>query len=210
MDIDIDFQTSFDPASVFPTIVPASMIKQGEFTKHPCGIYMQNMGADEDTGLAAIPYDEAYDKGFFKVDCLHLSLLNDFKTKTEIRELLRKDPDWSLLQDEETVAKLFQVHKQAKLLNRVKPQSVQSLADCLALMRPGRAHLIDKYIEDPDGVRDLLYERDDSTGYYFKRSHAISYALTIVLQLHHIKRDEYQSKTNTNTTNGAGLNSFPA
>lgn len=196
MDIDIDFQTDFEPTTLFPSAVHASMIKQEAFTQHPCGIYLQHMGKDQITNLAAIPYDEALEKGFYKLDCLHLSLLNEFKSKTEIRDFLSKEPNWSMLQRPEIVSQLFQIHKQSKLLARVKPTSVQSLADCLALMRPGRSHLIDKYIASPDDVRDQLYVRDDSTGYYFKKSHAISYALTIILQLHSLERHEHNTTTN--------------
>lgn len=183
MDIDIDFQSTFDPRRLFKQAVAASMVKNNDLSKHPCGHYLQDIPVDPVTGLAAIPYEEAEVMGYFKIDFLHLSLLDNFKTKTQIRDLLKEEPDWTLLQDSDAVSKLFQIHKHEKLLKQVRPSSVQELADCIALIRPAKRHLINDYIRDKERVRPVLYQKDD-TGYYFKRSHAISYALTIVLQLH--------------------------
>jgi Bacterial DNA polymerase III alpha subunit finger domain len=187
MDIDIDFQTTFDPRRLMKQAVPASMVKNNDLVKHPCGHYFQTIPVDERTGLAAIPYEEAEVLGYFKIDFLHLSLLDNFHSKTQIRELLTQEPDWSILQDPDQVPKLFQIHKHEKLLRRVKPTTVQELADCIALIRPGKRHLVDEYVNNKEKVRKALYVKDES-GYYFKRSHAISYALTIVLQLHLISQ----------------------
>lgn len=187
MDIDIDFQSSFDPRSLLPQAIPASRVHKGELVKHPCGFYFQNVAVDDQTGLSAIPYEPAEQEGYIKIDFLHLSLLDEFKSKNEIRRLMQKQPKWELLQDPEHVSTLFQIHKHADLLSRVKPSSVEELADCIALIRPGKKHLLEQYLKDKRSTRAELY-RKDTSGYYFKRSHAISYALTIVLQLHMIER----------------------
>lgn len=186
MDIDIDFQTSFDPTKIMAQAIPASMVKNDSLTKHPCGHYFQTIPVDPYTGLAAIPFDKAEDFGFFKVDFLHLSTLDHFSSKHEIRESIeRKDTNWSLLQDSNQVEKLFQVKKSADLLRRLKPTSVQELADCIALIRPGKKHLVERYLRDKVGTRKELYSPcEDPNAYWYKKSHALSYALTIVLELH--------------------------
>lgn len=183
MDIDIDFPTTFDPKRLMKQAIPASMVKNGQLVKHPCGHYFQTIPRDEVTKLSAIPYEEAEVMGYFKIDFLHLSLLDHFTSKDEIRRLMNIPPDWSLLLHTSNVHKLFQIHKHADLLKEIKPTSVQQLADCIALIRPGKKHLLESYKEDPDRTRVQLYA-NNTDGYYFKRSHAISYALTIVLQLH--------------------------
>lgn len=167
--------------------IPASMVKNNELVKHPCGYYFQEIPVDDVTSLASIPYEEAEVLGYFKIDFLHLSLLDNFKSKAQVRELLRQEPDWTILQDPSQVPKLFQIHKHGTLLSNIKPSTVQELADCIALIRPGKRHLIDRYKDNKEATRRILYEKDDA-GYYFKRSHAISYALTIVLQLHLISQ----------------------
>ncbi len=186
MDIDIDFQTTFDPRQLMKQAIPASMLKNGDLAKHQCGHYFQKIPVDPITNVAAIPYEEAQELGYFKIDFLHLSLLDNFNSKTEIRELLAKQPNWKLLRNPDNIGKLFHLHKHAALVDKVRPTSVQELADCLALIRPGKRQLLDQYLRDREGTRKQLYARSED-GYYFKRSHAISYALTIVLQLHLIE-----------------------
>lgn len=188
MDVDIDLKVDFDPLKYFSEAIRASMVKNGELIKHPAGAYFQPIPVDSVTGLAAIPYDRAEDLGFFKIDFLHLSTLDFFENKQQIRTLLKKEPDWLLLQSPSAVAKLFQIHRHYNLLAEVKPQSVQALADCIALIRPGKRHLVKPYIKNPDLVRQELYRKPEE-GYYFKKSHAIAYSLTIVLQLHLVKAE---------------------
>lgn len=186
MDIDIDFKTKFTPTEVFDQAITASRVVNNELVKHPCGHYFQHIPVDPITGLSAIPYEDAEELGFFKIDFLHLSTLDIFTSKDQIRELIKIEPDWSLLEREDVVVKLFQISKQFELVNQLRPKSVVELADCIALIRPGKKYLIPAYLQDKDAVRPELYKRVND-GYYFKKSHAISYALTIVLQLHLIE-----------------------
>ena len=107
--------------------------------------------------------------------------------KEEIRQLIKIEPDWMLLESAVHVQKLFQLSKHYDLVSQVKPKTVQELADCIALIRPGKRFLLDAYLKNRDAIRTELYRRDPDSKYYFKKSHSISYALTIVLQLHLIK-----------------------
>ncbi len=186
MDVDIDLKTDFDPLDYFKDAVRASMVKDNQLVKHPAGAYLQPIPVDKVTGLAAIPYEQAEEMGYFKVDFLHLSLLDFFDSKDQIRTLLKQEPDWSLLEDSGVVEKLFQIHRHFELISQVKPRSVQELADCIALIRPGKRAMVQAYLKNREAVRELLYKKPDE-GYYFKKSHAIAYAMTIVLQLHLVK-----------------------
>lgn len=186
-DIDIDFKTTFHPTHIFDEAIPASIVRNGELVKHTCGYYFQNIPIDSVSSLAAIPYEEAEILGFQKFDFLHLSLLDTFKTKSEIRDLLKKTPDWNLLLDPNIVSTLFQLHKNHSLLVKVKPQSVQELADCIALIRPNKKHLLDSYLKNKEKVRPMLYRQGNDDKSSFRKSHAIAYSLTIVLQLNQYK-----------------------
>lgn len=189
-DIDIDFPSKFDPRTIFPQSIPASMVKNGELVKHPCGHYFQSIPIDQLTSLSAIPYEEAEVLGYMKIDFLHLSLLDSFDSKEEIRRLMNTDPDWNLLQQRHQVEKLFQLHNHYDMLQLIQPKSVQELADCLTLIRPAKKHLLAQYLRNREKVRaEYLYQKEGKS-YSFKRSHAISYALTIVLQLHLIANNK--------------------
>lgn len=184
MDIDIDVAPKFKASNVFKA-TPASIVEQGELKKHLVGLYFQNIPVDKETGVAAIPYKEAERMGFFKIDMLNLSILNNFESKDEIKQLLKIEPDWSLLEDEKVVGKLFHLSRHYHVINRIQPTSVEELADCLALIRPNKIKLVDKYIRNRTQTRKELYVKHDASD--LRRSHAIPYALLIVLQLHLIK-----------------------
>lgn len=187
MDIDIDLQRRFKPATIFPTVVRASMVQKDVLVPHPCGHYLQHVAVDSNTKLAAIPYSVAEDLGYFKFDFLHLSVLDHFNSKQEIRTLLKIEPEWQLLNDRKTVEKLFHIRQHYDLVNKISPTTIQELADCIALIRPGKKRLLHQYLNDKITIRNTeLYTKSDDQ-YSFKRSHAISYAMTIVLQLHLVK-----------------------
>jgi len=194
MDIDIDLPTTFDPIDTIPGTTRASRVDDGRLLKHNAGAYLQNIPIDPITQLAAIPYDKAEEFGYIKIDFLHLAVLDDFTSKQQIRTLINTPPDWSMLTDPDIVPQLFQVHSHFDLLSQLKPQSVQELADCIALIRPSKRALIPKFIsthkDRREVLRKVLYTKPLDGRQYFKKGHAISYALTIILQLHHLKQTQ--------------------
>lgn len=145
------------------------------------------MPVDPLTQLAAPPYDVAEALGCFKVDFLHLGVYDSFQSKDEVRALLEVEPDWNLLQVPSVVQDLFQLAKHYDVLAQVKPRSVLQLADCLALIRPGKKHLLKDYLDNPGYVRHELYRKVEGDAYGFKKAHALAYALIVVLQLHLVK-----------------------
>lgn len=187
MDIDVDTPTNFDSTKLFPKWLRASVVRDGKMTPHPCGVYPQTMPQDPLTKLSAIPYGDAEDLGFLKVDFLHISVYNSFQTRQQIDELISKEPNWTLLQLPSTHPKLFQLSKHGEMLMTIKPSNILELADCMALIRPGKKQFIGLYSKDREVTRRILYAADD-TGYSFKKSHALAYSYVVVLQLHLIEQ----------------------
>jgi DNA polymerase III alpha subunit len=181
-DIDIDTPSGFKPTSLFK-IVKASTIDGLNIKPHPCGVYFQNIPVDPISQLSAIPYDAAEAIGYTKVDFLHLTMLDNIPTRSNLIALSNKEPDWDLLLDADIVSKLFQIHNQYHLVSKLKPHSVVELADVLALMRPGKKHLLEPYLLDKITTRKYLYRKPESGDYYYKKSHAIAYAKIIIVQL---------------------------
>lgn len=146
------------------------------------------MPQDPMTGLAAIPYTAAFDYGYIKVDLLHLTILDSFSSKAEVRKLMNTEPDWNLLDREDIVSELFQLSKHFDLINRIRPRNVDELADTIALIRPGKRYLLDEYLVSRATAREFLYKPPlDKNVNWFKKSHAIAYAFNVILQLHKIK-----------------------
>ena len=182
IDIDIDTPSSFNPLDIFPNWIKASQIQSGEYKPHPCGVYSQNIPKEYISGLAAIPYKEAEELGFYKLDFLHNNVYDMFTSKEEIDALIEIEPNWDILLMPSEQVKLFQLSKHGDVLNQVRPKSIEDLADTIALIRPGKRVFLDLYLKNKQEARKILYAKTD--GYYFKKSHAHAYALVIVLQLH--------------------------
>lgn len=182
MDIDIDFPTAFNPTEIFPW-TRASIVKGDNLGPHPCGVYPQNIPIDCITKLAAIPYKEAEELGFYKIDFLHLQIYDHFESRQEIDDLLEVEPDWGILCIPSEQKKLFQLSKHGDILTEIKPKNIEELADVLALIRPGKKQFAKLYRSQKESTRKVLYAKDE-TGYSFKKSHAIAYAMVIVLQMH--------------------------
>lgn len=187
MDIDIDILPSVDPMKIFPSWVRASVVRDGKLTPHPCGVYPQGIARDPMTKFSAIPYSEAEELGFLKIDFLKLSLLNGLVSRAEIEKFVKAEPNWSLLQLQSNHSKLFQLSKHGEMLQLIKPSNIVELADCMALIRPGKKNFLGLYRKDRESCRKILYAKDEG-GYAFKRSHAIAYAYNVVLQLHLIEQ----------------------
>ncbi len=184
-DIDIDVPPTFS-AKIFPW-AQASIVKK-ELSPHPCGVYPQRIPVDPYSKLAAIPYEQAEEVGYQKIDFLHLSVYQHFATQDEIESLLKKEPDWSLLELRSSHPKLFQPANHGDLLQELKPRSIEDLADVLALIRPAKKQLLGLYRKSRDMARQVIWEKNGGA-YAFKKSHALGYALVIVLQLHLIEQN---------------------
>jgi hypothetical protein len=176
-DIDIDFPDR-DRALSNLVHVAASMVQRGQSVRHPTGVYFQNVPTDPITGLSSFNYEQAADNGYFKVDFLNNTIYADVRDEEHLIELMA-DPDWDLFEIEEVVGMLAHIHNSFGMVRQIKPRNVNDLAVVLALMRPGKRHLMGRTREEIDA--EIWTASVDE--FVFKRAHAIAYAVSIVVQL---------------------------
>jgi hypothetical protein len=177
-DIDIDFANR-DAALVGMLSIPASMTTQGNRAKHPTGVYFQNIPVDPLDDMASLNYEEAAENGYFKIDFLNNSLYNDVRDEQHLIKLINDEPMWDLLAAPGIVEELAHIKTSFNIVNSIKPRSVEDLAVVLALMRPGKRHLLNL---PRDEINARIWKAEDN-GFIFKRAHAIAYAVSIVVQL---------------------------
>ena len=177
-DIDIDLLDR-DKALKLIKHVPASIWKDKKITKHNTGIYAQDIPIDPVTGYASLDYEVADRLGYFKIDFLNVSAYEGVRDEQHLVELMYKQPDWTILQNEEVIKKLFHISDHYRLVNKLQPQSIDQLAAVLAIIRPGKRHLADS---DWDTIMQEVWEKPKE-GYFFKKAHAIGYAYVIVVQM---------------------------
>lgn len=176
-DVDIDTKTSTKRED-YGTLAMIYNQEQERISPHPSGVYLEDVPIDQLTNLCAFDYKYGDCRGIMKVDILHNSTYDIFKSKQEVLDAVDNDIEWSILEKKEVVETLPHIAKHFETVSKLKPKSVEDLADVLALIRPGKTHLIQDYIDDKQRTRKNLYKRP-KTGMYFKKSHAISYAMMI-------------------------------
>lgn len=164
--------------------IPASMetrsgVSYGEHRRHPSGVYFQNLPTDPLTAYSSLPYEEAADRGYFKIDFLNNSIYSGVRDEDHLIELVNREPPWDFFDDEGIVGMLAHVRNSFGIVSQIRPRSVEDLAVILALQRPGKKYLIMETREKID--REIWLP--NSEGFVFKRAHAIAYAVSIVVQL---------------------------
>jgi len=178
-DIDVDLQNRQQILDVIKH-VPATL---GDGKKHNTGVYCQPIPVNPLTGCASIDYKTAEARGYFKIDFLNVSAYNGVKNEEHLVRLLNAEPLWDLLGEKEVCDQLFHVNGYHDLVKRLQPRSVVELAMFLALLRPGKKHLIPVCEKEGfEAIKDEIWIKTDDA-YFFKKSHAISYASVIVVQL---------------------------
>ena len=178
MDIDIDFS---DRTKILDIIqnVPAAI---DSTKKHNTGVYCHTIPMNPITGLASIDYKTAEARGYFKIDFLNVSAYEGVRSEEHLKELLAVEPLWDLLEQKEFCDMIFHVNGYHELIARLKPRSIEELAMFLALLRPGKKHLIPVCQEKGfNAIKDEIWTKTDE--YSFKHAHAVSYAHAIVVQM---------------------------
>lgn len=157
---------------------------------HPSGFYhlTDPIPVDPITGNAAIDYEEAEEMGFYKIDLLSNSVYDSFSSRQEVLDAIDIEPDWDKLLDEHFVSKLPHIANHFDIVKKIQPRSVIELADVLALIRPGKSHLLEDYLRNRKQARRNLYKEtaEWNKGMYFKKSHAVGYAVMIVCYMNKI------------------------
>lgn len=178
-DVDIDV---FDRDILLKDLkyIVARIEKAGEYTKHNTGVYFQPIPHDPLTNIATIDHKAANDLGYFKIDFLNNSVYKGVRDEAHLQELTDIEPQWDLLVHKEIVEKLVHVHNYSDLVARLMPNSIQQLAMILAIIRPAKAHLRNSTWEE---IEQTVWEKPTDDSYFFKKSHAHAFALSIVVQL---------------------------
>ena len=175
-DIDIDFADRDAILSKLQHRVAAINSEK----KHNTGVYATEIPHNPVDNLATIDYKTAEDRGYFKLDFLNVSIYKDIKDEAHLQQLMNKEPIWDLLTHEEFSKQLFHVGDHSHILQQTKPQTVEQLAAVLAMIRPAKRHLIGQTWPD---IMTEVWKKPTNGEYYFKKAHAISYAMAVVVHM---------------------------
>ena len=177
-DIDIDFADR----DVILDKIDHRVAKLDTGKKHNTGVYVTECPHNPVDNLSTIDYKSAEDRGYFKLDFLNVSIYKNVKDETHLISLMNKEPLWELLEHKDFVDQVFHVSGHSDLLKQLKPTSVEQLAATLAIIRPAKRHLQDKGW--PTIMKEVWTKPlNDNKAYYFKKAHALSYAMVVIVHM---------------------------
>lgn len=181
-DIDIDFANRQQVLDII-TAVPARLISDGSgpARRHNSGVYVVDIPRDPVHDCAALDYVEAETRGYIKIDLLNVSVYQLINDQTHYNHMLAQQPPWQRLWQEPVWAQgIVHIGNHVDLLARMRPDSIVRMAAFISIIRPGKAYLQDQSWPQ---VLESVWDGDDSRGFVFKKSHAISYATLVALHM---------------------------
>jgi hypothetical protein len=185
-DIDIDFSNRDDILKLIQH-TPARQITDGRPRRHNSGVYVTDIPYDPVNQCAAIDYESAEARGYFKIDFLNMSVYQLIRNQACYEQLLAQEPDWTrLCSDSAWAGQLAHVGNYTDLLQQMRPDSITRMAAFISVIRPGKAHLQGL---PWDQVFKSVWDGDTSRGYTFKKAHAISYAALVALHMNLLSQD---------------------
>jgi hypothetical protein len=176
MDIDIDFPNRDDILKILQHRVASINAEE----KHKTGIYVTEIPHNPVNNRSTINYKTAEQRGYFKIDFLNVSIYKDVKNEEHLISLMNTEPLWDLLEHKEFVDQLFHVSGHCDILSKLKPKNIEQLAAVLAIIRPAKRYLINS---NWNTIEAEVWIKPDTDQYYFKKSHAYSYAMAVIVHM---------------------------
>jgi hypothetical protein len=178
-DIDIDVPDREKVLKLFPHIA-ASKHDKGKETKHNTGVYFHEVPVDPLHNRCTLDYREAEELGYFKIDVLNVGIYKDVRNNAHMDQLLEREPQWELLGEKDFCDLLFHLRSHHAICAQMQPRNIEQLAAVLAMIRPAKRYLIGK---SWDEVMKDVWVKPDNDDYFFKKSHAVSYAMAVKLHM---------------------------
>ena len=178
-DIDIDFADRQQVLDLL-NVTPASIIRDGKLVKHNTGVYATDIPVDPFVGSASLDYQVAEDRGYMKLDLLNVHVYKQVRDETHLIKLMQ-EPDWAKLYDPAICGQLIHINNHYDtLLKMPEPvDTIPRLAMFLAVIRPGKRHLIGRTWKD---VSATVWDKVEGE-YSFKKSHSVAYSQLVVVNL---------------------------
>lgn len=175
-DIDIDFADR----DVILSKIQHHVAKLDNGKKHNTGVYVTPIPHNPVDNIATIDHKTADERGYFKLDFLNVSIYKDIDNEEHLQRLMNKEPEWNLLQHDDFVDLIFHISGHGEILRKTKPTNVEQLAAVLAMIRPAKRHLVN---ETWQTILENVWVAPTDGAYYFKKAHAISYAMACVVHM---------------------------
>jgi hypothetical protein len=179
-DVDIDFPNREDILKLIKHI-PARQHDR----KHNSGVYVTDIPVDPILKCSTVDYKDAEERNYFKIDFLNVHVYEKIRDNDHYKQLLVADPPWHRLQEKEFVEQIIHINNYHNTIKDLDVNSIPRMAMFLAMIRPGKKHLIGKPWSE---VSKTVWDKTNE-GYTFKKSHGIAYAHLVTIHMNIINEE---------------------
>ena len=177
-DIDIDFGNREDILQHIKHIAARKLVKNSP-ERHNSGVYVQPIPYDPMVDASSLHYKAADKRGYFKVDFLNVSVYQHIKDPTHYQEMLDREPPWHRLKEAAFVQEIIHIANYPYQVAACMPDNIPRMAMFLAVLRPGKKHLIGRPWKE---IGETVWLKGEEE-YAFKKAHAIAYAHLVALHM---------------------------
>ena len=197
-DVDLDIVDRESIVELFPTAITASQLSSDKrkLVPHNTGLHFQCLRQDPINSLATFPYDIAEELGYYKIDFIPFHVYENIKNEKQLQRYvdIAESPkfnwDWfsqeRFFNNDESKLRVTHIGNYYDLCQQYPPESVEDIAILIALIRPRKKYMIG---EDWDVIKEFIWQKlpeeetDQAGNYFFKKSHAIGYALAVCVHM---------------------------
>ncbi len=175
-DVDIDFA---DRTQLLKHVLGVgARLENGN--KHNTGVYFTDIPVAHD-GIATLEHKRAEELGYFKLDLLNVSVYEHVRNELHLVELMQ-DPNWLMLLDKTFFERVIHIGNHWDLMCKMPEpiNSIPRMAMFLAVIRPGKRHLVGKTWAE---VAQSVWQRPGGDEYFFKKSHSVAYAQLVAVHM---------------------------
>jgi len=150
--------------------------------RHASGIYVTEIPINPLTGAAALDYQDAEKRGYYKLDLLNNSVYDRVTSNEMLDELLKEPVPWNRLHDRAFFSQIIHIKNHYSLFCAVGKDidSIEKMAIFLSLIRPGKRHLAGNSWEE---IEKEIWVKTSSDDYSFRKSHAIAYSHLVTIDM---------------------------
>lgn len=174
-DIDIDFADR----NILLEKLKHRIAKLDTGKKHNTGVYFTEIPHNPLDNVSTLDYKQAEERGYFKIDFLNVSIYEKVRDEKHLNHLMNTTPMWELLEAKDFSDQVFHLNGHNDILKKLKPKTIEQLAAVLAIIRPSKRYLLNR---DWESIMQEVWKKPIE-GYYFKKSHATSYAVAVVVHM---------------------------
>ncbi len=175
-DIDIDFADR----DVILSKIEHRVAKLDTGKKHNTGVYVTEAPHNPVDNLCTIDHKTADQRGYFKLDFLNVSIYKDVKNEAHLQELMEREPIWATTGTQRLRRQSISSKRARQSIKTIEAYFGTAIGGYTSNNTSGQETLSRQSWNE---ILNEVWVKPTNGEYYFKKAHAFSYAMAVVVHI---------------------------